>query len=362
MNTQYTWIVFYRSLARKLLDLESNPARLYGLFRYIVDTILSHSHPEWTAVDPFSFLAALAPFRNSGEANREAHYRLQRELDFGAPVPDHFRGCAALDGSTRWFLPKTAAQDPHDLPHLWRLARAALVGGRTAVEPGWIDECLKIKGVTLAKLSTALSWLNPGDFLPLNDTTCAYLASRGYDAERHQLDGAAYKRFVEEVQLSFGDDLIALVERAQRPPQHNSVPRVRSSQKSAQPHPSSVVRRGPRRYFAGGYHWEDRPMLAEFIQGRYWQVGFGLSTTEPAGLRCWRLFEEIRCGDRFAIKGISISHNLITFAVCIRHRHRSPTRPTPARAGPSPPLRRPAAGNWQRGHFVLPLPAGGDRA
>lgn len=58
-------------------------------------------------------------------------------------------------------------------------------------------------------------------------------------------------------------------------------------------------------------------MLFEFIRGRYWQVGFGLSTTEPAGLRCWSRFEEIRCGDRFAIKGIPMPDRLITHVVGI---------------------------------------------
>jgi len=318
MNTQHQWIVFYKTLARKLLDFESNPARLFGLFQYMAVSILRHSTPEWTATEPFSFFAALAPYRSGRGADSEALYRLLRELGLGVPVPDHFRGCAVLDGPTRWFLPKSAAQDPRDLPHLWRLARAAIVGGRAAVDPAWIDECLTIKGVTLAKLSTALSWLNPGEFLPLNDATCAFLASRGYDAERHQIDGAAYKNFIEEVQISFGDDLVALVERAQSPPQHNNVGHARSStKKSAKAHPESVVRTGARRYFAGGYQWEDRPMLFEFIRGRYWQVGFGLSTTEPAGLRCWSRFEEIRCGDRFAIKGIPMPDRLITHVVGI---------------------------------------------
>lgn len=318
MNTQYKWIEFYRALARKLMDLENNPARLFSLFQYMTDTILRRSHPQWTATEPFSFFAALAPFRNGGGADREALYRLQRELGLGVFVPDHFRGCAALDGPMRWFLPKAAVQDPRDLPHLWRLARAATVGGRGAVAPAWIDECLTIRGVTLAKLSTALSWLNPGEFLPLNDATCAFLASRGYDAERHQLDGAAYKGLIEEVRNSFGDNLVALVERAQSPPQHNNVGHARSSsEKSAKAHPDSVVRAGARRYFAGGYQWEDRPMLFEFIRGRYWQVGFGLSTTEPAGLRCWSRFEEIRCGDRFAIKGIPMPDRLIAHVVGI---------------------------------------------
>lgn len=49
----------------------------------------------------------------------------------------------------------------------------------------------------------------------------------------------------------------------------------------------------------------------------YFAVMGRTAATEPAGLRCWSRFEEIRCGDRFAIKGIPMPDRLITHVVGI---------------------------------------------
>jgi len=210
------------------------------------------------------------------------------------------------------------------MAYLWRLARAATLGGRPAVEPEWIDACLAIHGMNLTKLSVGLSWLNPRAFLPRTEGTRCYVLSRGFPTLEEATVGATYLRAMVSIQRALGDDLVALVERSQRPNAHNNVQPPRRSRRvegtSASAHDEAlvcIVRPGAPRFFAAGYHCEDRPLLREFAEGRYWQVPYAVGTTDPAGLRCWRRFREIRGGDGFLLKALPLDDRLISVVVGI---------------------------------------------
>lgn len=324
MDTRYQWIDIFCSLAHKLIEFEDKPAELLRIFQYATKTAESGQARKREGIDPFSVLAAVAADRASSASGRAALFRLQESLGLPAMAPDHYRGCVALDGSARWFLPAVAQQAPHDLAYLWRLARAATLGGRPAVEPQWIDACLAIHGMNLTKLSVGLSWLNPRAFLPRTDGTRRYVLSRGFPTLAEVGGGATYLRAMDSIQRELGDDLVALVERSQRPAAHNNVwpPRGtgRSEGTCAAPQDEAlagIVRPGVPRFFAAGYHCEDRPLLREFAEGRYWQVPFAVGTTDPAGLRCWRRFREIRGGDGFLLKALPLDDRLITVVIGI---------------------------------------------
>jgi hypothetical protein len=64
------------------------------------------------------------------------------------------------------------------------------------------------------------------------------------------------------------------------------------------------------RYWAGGFQWGEKRMVDTFVQGNYWQIGWGKDDTEPVAVRCWKLLKEIRPGDEFAVKGIGGKHDL----------------------------------------------------
>lgn len=320
MDTQYRWIDVFGELAHKLLEFEEKPAELLRIFRYA--TALTKIGParKWEGIEPFSVLAAIAANRATSASGRTVLFRLQESLGLPATAPDHYRGCVALDGSDRGFLPAIARQAPHDLACLWQLARAATIGGLRAVDPEWIDACLAIRGMNLTKLSVGLSLLNPRAFLPVTQGIENYLLSRGISGLEEVTVGDAYLRYVEKIQWVMGDDLVALVERSQRPAAHNNVepPRgtARSEGTSAPPQDEAlacIVRRGTPRFFAGGYHVQERPLLREVLEGRYWQVPYAIGTTDPAGLRCWRRFREIRCGDGFVLKGLLFDDRMMTF-------------------------------------------------
>lgn len=65
-----------------------------------------------------------------------------------------------------------------------------------------------------------------------------------------------------------------------------------------------------RRYWAGGFQWDEKSMLEEFKSNNYWRIGYDRHTTDPTGQTAWNRFEQIKPDDYFVIKGYGGSHDL----------------------------------------------------
>jgi hypothetical protein len=65
----------------------------------------------------------------------------------------------------------------------------------------------------------------------------------------------------------------------------------------------------PKRYWAGGFGNWDR--LKEFLEGRFWQIGWGREDKAAPAKRTWRRFADVRAGDGFAIKGHGGASDLV---------------------------------------------------
>lgn len=71
----------------------------------------------------------------------------------------------------------------------------------------------------------------------------------------------------------------------------------------------------PRRYWAGGHQWGAASKLDEFLQGRYWQIGYSRDDVKGSARTAWKRFDEIAEGDWFAIKGYGGTHDLVMHLV-----------------------------------------------
>ena len=66
----------------------------------------------------------------------------------------------------------------------------------------------------------------------------------------------------------------------------------------------------PKRYWAGGFLFGGTDSrLSEFLEGGYWRHGYSRDSAEPAAKKVWALFDQIRVGDEFAIKGYGVNIN-----------------------------------------------------
>lgn len=75
-----------------------------------------------------------------------------------------------------------------------------------------------------------------------------------------------------------------------------------------------AVKDGPprrKRYWAGGFLFGGTDSrLSEFLEGSHWRHGYSRDSTEPAAQKVWALFDQIKVGDEFAIKGYGGSNDL----------------------------------------------------
>jgi hypothetical protein len=66
-----------------------------------------------------------------------------------------------------------------------------------------------------------------------------------------------------------------------------------------------------KRYWAGGFLFGGTDSrLSEFLDGGYWRHGYARDSAEPAAQKVWALFDQIRVGDEFAIKGYGGTNDL----------------------------------------------------
>jgi hypothetical protein len=103
------------------------------------------------------------------------------------------------------------------------------------------------------------------------------------------------------------------------------------------------------RYWAGGYGEHAR--LRAFLEGGYWQLGWGKDDPKPAARRSWDRFAKIRVGDLLAIKGHGGQSDLIVRSVgevtaIDADLGRLSLRPLPITLYQGKAPRGPGAGSW----------------
>lgn len=75
-----------------------------------------------------------------------------------------------------------------------------------------------------------------------------------------------------------------------------------------------------KRYWAGGFLWggqsgKGESHLEEFLAGNCWQTGYSRDQSESKSAEHWKLFDQIRVGDEFAIKGYGGRNDLKIYYV-----------------------------------------------
>ena len=168
----YTWIPFYKELARKLLTYKNKQSELIKFLKELkllgLPVIKLEQEDEngeiieLDAIDPFSFFATFN--RGSKDVNRikilenvKSKYRIESE------VPSDFTGIPVVNSLKSWFFTDKKERQPEDIQNLWELAEAALTSPDN-LSANLFDSCLKIKSIKIAKLTMGLFWVNPEKF------------------------------------------------------------------------------------------------------------------------------------------------------------------------------------------------------
>ncbi len=158
-----------------------------------------------------SILHVLATFNWHGrrpESRRAILAALREAWQLTAPVPDDFDGVPLGNPQNLWLFAFQKKRDPGDVPRLWTLARQVVEGNRASVDQALFSRILQQHTVGEVKLSMAMFWLNPLEFLPADKWMRGYMARRGVAEEIW--NGTAYFRWLDACVKRAGTNFTAL--------------------------------------------------------------------------------------------------------------------------------------------------------
>jgi 5-methylcytosine-specific restriction protein B len=214
----FTWIPIYKELARKVLEFESRQAELLDLLREFAgrgmkvgsleDEDAEGRRVPLKEIDPFTFFATFNWHGRKPETRREILAALREAWQLAAPVPNDFDGVPLGNPQNLWLFAYQPKRDPGDIPRLWKWARQVVEGTRASVDQALFSRILQQHTVGEVKLSMAMFWLNPLEFLPADKWMRGYMARRGVSEE--VWNGTAYFRWLEACVEKVGTNFTAL--------------------------------------------------------------------------------------------------------------------------------------------------------
>jgi AAA domain (dynein-related subfamily) len=295
----FTWIPIYKELAKALLPFKAKQTELINMLRELHDTGVPTIALEdqgaggkkqpLAEIDPFTLFASFN--RNMTDANRIAHLRyFSKKLGLTSPLPGDFKGVPIANAMKAWFFPWAASRGNDDISNLWALAETVISAEPGKVPDALFDACLEIQQVAVPKLTMGMFWLNPTLYLSLDVVMRDYLTRKGLAV--NVADSQSYKTLLQAVKTRFGADFAALSHAAWL------------EANAETPH-----------YWAGGSTWGDESKADEFIAGNFWEIGWEKDEDDPAAKRTWKLFEDVKVGDEFAIKGLGGRYDLRVYYI-----------------------------------------------
>jgi 5-methylcytosine-specific restriction protein B len=248
----FTWPPLYTELAKALQRFKDRQPELISILNEIrktgipiirlIDAPKPATAPTLATIDPFTFFASFN--RGLTEQNRIGILKILKEkFHLNSEIPIDFAGIPVVDNQQSWFFPYRPKRKPDDVESLWKLAEVAIEKKPEELNPQLFDRCLQIYTVGPAKLTMGIFWMNPKNYLALDDKNRAYFQKAGITTE--VTDHASYLILLRQVREKFGEDYIQISHKAWEGEARNM------------------------QYWAGGFRWGDKSKLDEFTKGNF---------------------------------------------------------------------------------------------
>jgi 5-methylcytosine-specific restriction protein B len=308
----FTWIPIYQEIARSVLTFEERQGDLTALLKRmresglpvipLADKGAGGEELELTEIDPFTFFASFN--RGQRDDNRRAILgELKREWGLESEVPTDFDGIPLVHPMQSWFFLYAANRGPEDIPNLWRLARETVGKSPDEFDRGVLDACLTVKMGSLYKLTMGMFWLNPREYLAVDQRNRRFFEQHGIRLAGKTAD--AYFALLGQVVEKLGRDFPSI---------------SRSAYLSTGGGQGGGGEEADTRYWTlsageGGECWQDflgEEIIAigwselgdlgqydsrEEIRDRLAALGGGEGSRKNVTLACWQFYREMKPGD-----------------------------------------------------------------
>lgn len=301
----FTWIPIYIELAEKLLAYRDRQKELLGMIDDLkkeglkpIGTQDKDKQSKPTAlkgIDPFTFFANFNRGRFKEDKRRRMLEWLQAKFDLKSPLPNDFDGVPVVPPFGAWFFPWGSIREADDIPSLWALAKSTVSGPPEKLDSKLFSRCLHIKTVGAPKLTMGMFWLNPRQYIALDENNRNLFAQHQITTEVKDLAG--YLQLIRGVTEKLGSDF----------------PKI--SRNAWEQSSSETSSQANKNYWAGGAYWDGVRKVEEFKQGNFWKIGWDKEETKPAAQETWARFESVNVGDEFAIKGLGGQYDLVIYYV-----------------------------------------------
>lgn len=176
----FTWVLYYKEFAEKLLQYQENRASLCRLiYDHEDELLINYLHDEggkddrFTDIDPFTTFGLFN--RGISKKNRVSSAALfKRLLNISADVPSDFDGVPLLNNQKSHFFGFRPDRKPGDIENLWRLFV------KVVKNEDFEKEYNALLGQFLigVNITIALFWVRPEDFLAFDSSNRAYMKGR----------------------------------------------------------------------------------------------------------------------------------------------------------------------------------------
>lgn len=186
MSGQFTWIPFYKELAKELINWQSRQAELIAFLedlraRDFIVTPLMDKDGEGAVfpleeIDPFTFFGSFN--RQIKNENRIAILlEMKRFFNLDSELPSDFVGIPVLSNMSSWFISYQGKRKPEDVERLWKVFVLALQEKeplRSEAFRDAFDNALAVRRTNI-NLTMGLFWIRPEAFLNIDQVNRSHL-------------------------------------------------------------------------------------------------------------------------------------------------------------------------------------------
>jgi AAA domain (dynein-related subfamily) len=214
----FTWTPFYKELAKVLLGFRNRQPELVQILTDIkdktdipiirlVDAPQPATAPTLSVIDPFTFFATFN--RGLKDQNRIGIITIIKEkLHLQSEIPNDFNGIPVVDNMQSWFFPYAFNRKADDISSLWDLAESIISNPPEQLNPELFNRCLEVHTVGPAKLTMGMFWMNPDNYLALDEKNTKAFENAGIDIE--VVDHASYLKLLAKVREKLGTNYPAI--------------------------------------------------------------------------------------------------------------------------------------------------------
>lgn len=170
----FTWVPTHKIIAEKLLAYENRQQELIQILKDAGETILNDidedgNQFEMREIDPFTFFCYI--YKYGPEKRLERLKQIARAFGIENLPKDEY-GIPSANAQRVWLFPKKTDRQNNEINRLWSFFKLAM---NDQISDDEFKDILTIKNTGKTKITEALFYINPEQYLPINTQSRPYL-------------------------------------------------------------------------------------------------------------------------------------------------------------------------------------------